>query len=90
MAAEGQYDRMASDMEVWMKQRCGAKFLNAVKMALIDIHGHLVNVYGNQGVDMSTVRWWVVPFSSGDRGSPSLMQSFEPGMQALSVTGRNA
>jgi len=29
--AEGQSDRMASDMEVQMKQRCGTEFLHAKK-----------------------------------------------------------
>ena len=26
----------------------------------------MLKVYGDQAVDMSTVRWWVVCFSSGD------------------------
>ena len=47
LAAEGQSDRMVSDMEVWMKQRCGTEFLHAEKMALTDIHGHLLNVSGD-------------------------------------------
>ena len=50
MAAEGQSDRMVSDMEVHMKQRCGIEFLHAEKMAPIDIHLHLLNVYGVQMV----------------------------------------
>ena len=33
MAAEGQSDRMASDMEVPIKQRCGNEFLHMEKMA---------------------------------------------------------
>ena len=36
--AEGQSDRMASDMEVWMKQRCVTEFLHVEKMAPTDIH----------------------------------------------------
>jgi len=36
------------------------------KTALIDIHQHLLNVYEDQTLDVSTVRWWVVHFSSGD------------------------
>ena len=66
MAAEGQSDRMASDMEVWMKQMCLIEFLYEEKMALIDIHQHLLNVDGDQAVDVSTVGWWVVHSSSGD------------------------
>jgi len=36
MAAEGQCDRMASDMEVLMKQRGVTEFFHAEKMALTD------------------------------------------------------
>ena len=38
MAAEGQSDKMASDMEVQMKQRGVAEFLHVEKMAPTDIH----------------------------------------------------
>ena len=38
MAAEGQSDEMASDMEVHMKERCVIEFFHAEKMAPIDIH----------------------------------------------------
>jgi len=37
MAAERQSDRMVSDMEVGIKQRCGVEFLCAEKIATIDI-----------------------------------------------------
>ena len=62
MAAEGQPDKMASDFEVHMKKRCGIEFFHAEKMAPADIHQHLLNVSGNQTVDMSTERWWVGVF----------------------------
>ena len=62
MAAEGQTDKMASDMEMHTKRRCIIEFLHAEKMAPTDIHRHLVNVYGDQKVEVSTVRWWVVRF----------------------------
>jgi hypothetical protein len=61
MTAEGQ-----SDMEVRMKQRCVIEFLHVDKIAPNDIHQRLLNVYGDQTVDVSTVRRWVVRFSSGD------------------------
>jgi len=64
--SRGQSDKMASDMEVRMKQRCVIKFLHAEKIALSDIHRHLLNVYRDQTVDVSTVRQWVARFSSGD------------------------
>ena len=65
-AAERQSGRMASDMEAHMKQRCVTEFLHVEKMAPTDIHQHLLNIYGDQTVDVSTVRQWVVCFSSGD------------------------
>jgi hypothetical protein len=66
MTAEGQSDKMASDMEVRMKQRCVIEFLQAEKIAPNDIHQRLLNVYGDQTVDVSTVRRWLARFSSGD------------------------
>ena len=37
-----------------------------------------LNVYGDETADVSTVRWWVVHFNSGDNdsGSPLLIQVF--------------
>ena len=61
MAAKWQSDRMASDMEVSMKKRCGTE-----KMAPIGIHQRLLNTYGDKTVDVSTVRRWVVHFGSGN------------------------
>ena len=66
---------MASDREAWMKQRCVTEFLHAEKMAPTDIHWCLLNVDGNQKVDVSTVRRWVVCFSSGNKDSGSLLWS---------------
>ena len=66
MMAERQHDQLASDMEVFRKQRCVIEFLHVEKVRSIDIHWHLLNIYGDQTVDVSTVRWWVVCFSSGD------------------------
>jgi len=64
MAAEGQSDTMVSAIEVRMKERCGIEFLHVEKMAPTDIHRHLLNVFGGQRVNMSTVRQWVMRFSS--------------------------
>ena len=66
MAAEGQSDKMVSDMKVLMKQRGGTEFLHVEMMTPTDIHQFLLNVYGEQTVDKNTVRWWVVRFSSGN------------------------
>ena len=48
---------------LWSK---GVEFLHAEKMASIDIHGYLLSIYGDQTVYLSTVRWWMVCFSSGN------------------------
>jgi hypothetical protein len=45
---------------------CHATEFLHVEKALTDIHQCLLNVSGDQTVDVSTVRWWVVYFSSGD------------------------
>jgi len=65
-------------MEVQMKQSCITEFLHAEKIAPTDIQQHLLNIYGDQTVDVSTVRQWVVHFSSGDghSRSPSVVQIF--------------
>ena len=66
MAAEEQYDKMMSDMEVCMKQMCEIEFLHVEKREPIDIHQHLLNIYGDQMMETSTVRQWMIHFSSGD------------------------
>jgi len=66
MAAEGQSDKMVSDMEVHMEQSCMTEFLHVEKIAPIDIYQYLLNVDEDKTVDVSTVRQWVVCFSKGD------------------------
>ena len=77
---------MASDMEVRMKQRCVIEFLHAEKIAPNDIHRRLLNVYGDQTVDVSTVRRWVARFSSGDSDVKDKPRSGRP---CTAVTPRN-
>ena len=49
---------MASNMEGRMKQRYVTELLPVKKIAPTDSHQHLLNVYGDQSVDVSTaVRW---------------------------------
>ena len=94
MAAKGQPDQMASDMEVvHIKQKCFTEFLHAEKMVPTDIHQHLLNVSAEQRVDVSTVRLWVVCFSSSnsDSGSLPLVQIFtSAACRLLFITGKNA
>jgi hypothetical protein len=66
MTAEEQSDKMASDMEERMKRWCVIEFLHEEKIAPNDIHRRLLNVYGDQTVDASTVTRWVACFSSCD------------------------
>ena len=47
MAAEGQSDKMVSDMEVYMKQRCVTELLYGEKNAPIGINWRLLNVSGD-------------------------------------------
>jgi len=44
MAAEGQYDKMASDVKEWMNQKSGIEFLHAEKILHIGTHQYLLNV----------------------------------------------
>ena len=85
LAAERQSDRMVSDVEACMKQRCVIEFLHAQKEAPIDIHWCLLNIYGGQTVDVSTVRQGVVHFSNS--GSPLLVQC---AWRFLFIAGANA
>jgi len=91
MVAEGQTDKMASDMEVQMKQRRGNEFSVWKKMASIDIHGHLVNNNGDQIVDVSTVRQWVLQFScsGSDSESSPLVQMYMNATYRLLIAGEN-
>ena len=56
MAAERQSDRMASDLEVHLKQRDEVEFLCVEKMAPTDIHWCMLNIDGDQVVDVNTMR----------------------------------
>jgi len=52
MAAEGQSDRMVSDIKVCVNERCVTEFLHAEKVAPTDIRQHLLNIDGDQPVDV--------------------------------------
>ena len=54
------------DIEVSVKQTCVTELFHVEKkMAPVDIHQHLLKIYGDQTMDLSTMMWWLVPFSSG-------------------------
>ena len=93
MAAEGQSDRMPSDMEMHMKKRCATELFPAEKMVLTDVHRCLLNVDGDHTVDVSTVMLWVVLFHTGnnDSGSALLVQIFTcKACRLLFITGKSA
>ena len=43
-----------------------------------DLHRFLLNIYGNQTVGVSTVRLWVVCFSSDDSNKKGKARSGQP------------
>jgi len=92
MTAEGQSYKMASGMEVRMKQRCVIEFVHAEKIAPNDIHRRLLNVYRDQTVGVSTVRQWVAHYSSGDSdvtGKPCFGRpctAVTPQMKSVSIS----
>ena len=53
---------------VRFKQRAVIEFLGAEKFPPIEIHGRRQAVYGDQCVDVSTVRGWVRRFKDGELG----------------------
>jgi len=68
--------KMAHDVEVCMKKSYGIKFLHAKKMSHSDIHWCLLNISGDQIVDVSTVRWLLVCFKWNSSGNIELWRLF--------------
>lgn len=66
LAAEGQSDKVASDMKVQMKQRGVTEFFHAGKKGTHWHSSTLMNVYGDQTGDVSTGRQHVLHFSSSN------------------------
>jgi len=78
MAAEGQSDKMVSDMEACTKQRCGIEFLHVDKIACF---------WPQRPNSISSVRWWVVHFSSDGSNMKDKPCSEQP-CTAVTVTWR--
>ena len=55
IAAEGQSDKMVSDMQVHMKQSCVTEFLHKEKMVHTDIHQCMLDIDGDKTVNVITV-----------------------------------
>jgi len=58
--------------DVWFKQRAVIEFLTAEKVPPIEIHRRMQAVYGDQCVDVSTVRRWIKRFKDGELGRADL------------------
>ena len=58
--------------DVWFKQRAVIEFLTVEKVPPIEIHIRMQAVYGDQCVDVSTVRRWVKQFKHGELGQAGL------------------
>jgi len=84
MAAEEQSDRKVSHLETCIKQRCATEFLCAENIPPTDIYQHLLNIYGDQTVDVSTVRQWVECFSRDDSNAKD-----KPCSGCMAVTSQN-
>jgi hypothetical protein len=54
--------------DIRFKQRAVIEFLIAEKVPPIEIHRRMQAVYGDQCVDVSTVRRWVRRFKDGELG----------------------
>ena len=86
MAVEGHSDKMMSDMEVWVKQKRGTEFLHEETVAPTNIQWFLLSIYGHQTVGVSTMRQWLVHFSSDDgslNDQPTGADLYGHGMQSL-------
>jgi len=55
--------------DVRFKERAVIEFLTAEKVLLIEIHRRMQDVYGDQCVDVRTVRHWVWRFKDGRTGA---------------------
>ena len=58
--------------DVRFKQRAVIEFLTAEQVPPIEIHRRLQAIYGDQCVDVSTVRRWVRRFKDGELGKADL------------------
>jgi len=65
--------------DVRFKQRAVIEFLTAEKVPPIEIHRRMQAVYGDQCVDVSTVRRWVRRFKDGELGQADLSDKTRSG-----------
>ena len=58
--------------DVRFKQRAVVEFLTAEKFPPIEIHRRMQAVYGDECIDVSTVKSWVRRFKDGELGQTDL------------------
>ena len=63
--------------DVRFKQRAVIEFLTTVKVPPIEFHRLMQAVYGDQCVDVSTVRRWVRRFKDGELGQADLSDKIQ-------------
>ena len=66
------YIEMGEFSDVQFKQLAVIEFLTAEKVPPIEIHRRMQAVYGDQCVDVSTLRRWVRRFKDGELGQVDL------------------
>ena len=69
--------------DVWFKQRAVIEFLTVEKVPRIEIHRPMQAVYGDQCVDVSTVRRWIRRFKDGELGQADLSDKARSGRPVM-------
>jgi len=70
---------IAEFSNVQFKQRAVIEFLTAGKVPPIEIHRQMQAIYGDQCVDVSTVRHWERQFKDGELGQADLSDKTRSG-----------
>ena len=78
-----------SSMEVRLKQRAVIEFLVAEGCEPKEIHARLKNVYGDETIDISNVRRWVVNAKKVNSGSLKISDLSRSGRPKTAVTDGN-
>jgi len=65
--------------DVRFKQRTVIEFLTTEKVPPIEVHRRMQAVYGDQRIDVSTVRHWVRRFKDGELGHADLGDKTQSG-----------
>ena len=71
--------------DVLFKQRAVIEFLTAAEVPPIKIHRRMHAVYGDQCVDVSTVRRWVRWFRDGELGQADLSDKTRSGRRVTDL-----